>query len=99
MSSPVLQVSGAQVPFNEPQETAVDDLLAENRKEDCMIDVIEAASYVALDEPDGAPPPIVDFAQRGMAPSTLPKPMRSITELRFLVRIQHHPHRFLQKPV
>jgi hypothetical protein len=43
MSLPVLDVSGPEQLFNQPEEAVIVDLLPEDRQQDLVVDVVERA--------------------------------------------------------
>src|SRR5438477_81019 len=81
---PFLQISHGEKPYDQPQEWTVNDFLAQNGQKDSMIDSLETLTNVSLNEPDCSPPVVVNLSQRGMTPSTSPKPVRVVAELRFV---------------
>src|SRR4051812_8581524 len=64
-----------------------------------MVDAIEATANIPFEKPRNSLPAVVDLSQRNVTASARTETVRPIAELRFVVRFQHHPHRFLQKLV
>src|SRR5882762_4260843 len=85
---PVLQVPGLEQPLHQPQEAAVEDLLAQDRQQDRVVETVEACGDVPLDEPGRACPPSLDLLKGRVAPSAWPKPVRARGELRLEVGLQ-----------
>ena len=58
----MVAIPGFEHVSDEPEESLVVDFLREYGQEDFMLEAAEAVADVALDEPYGASPGVVDFA-------------------------------------
>ena len=59
-----------------------------------MVQGPEAVGDVTLDEPHGPGPGFLHFPQRGVAAPAGPEPVRTVGELRLVVRLQQQAHHF-----
>ena len=96
---PLLEVSGLEHVLDEPEEAVVVDLLAEDRQQDRVVDVVKASFDVTLDEPLRALPVLGDVLQRGVTAQTGPEAVGVVAELRLVVRLQDGAHHLLQQLV
>ncbi len=73
------------------------DLLAEDRQQDRMVDVVKAPFDITLDEPDRHSPGDEDLAQCRVASAPRAKAVRLGGELRLVVCLQDGAHDLLQQ--
>ena len=83
---PVLHVPGPQHAAYQPEEPLVTDLLTEDLHQGLVINGPVAIGDIALDEPHGPGPGVAYLPQRGMAPASLPEPVRPGREHRLVNR-------------
>ncbi len=70
---PLLEVSRPEHVLDEPEEAVVVDLLAEDRQQDLVVDVVETSFDITLDEPLRALPVLGDVLQRGVTAQPRPE--------------------------
>jgi len=85
---PVLQVSGLQHLFDQPEEPVIVEFLRQDREHDLVIETPETVGEVSLDEPGCPAPCLHDLAQRGVAATAGTETVRAAGEQRFVVRLQ-----------
>src|SRR6266511_4516170 len=91
------QISSAEQVGNQPHEAAIMDVLRQNRQQDLVVDAVEAAGEVALDEPRRSTPCIRNLAQRCVATPIRSEAVGAVGELRLVVGLQDHPDDLLQQ--
>ncbi len=94
---PVLQISGLQHLFDQPEEPVIVDFLRQYREHDLMIKTPEAVGDVTLNEP-GRPSPFVCYlAERGVAATAGTETVRVVRESRFIISLQEEADHFADK--
>src|SRR5262249_60240096 len=93
---PIFEISGPQQSLDQGGKTPIADLLAENRHQDPVVDVVKAPLDIALDEPGRVLPGVVHLVERGMAASLGSEAVGPVAELRLVVRLQDGAHDLLQ---
>src|SRR5260370_26268908 len=88
--SPVFTVSDKRI-------AAILDVFFQPRKNQLVIESVEALRNVALDKPDGSSRVVVDFSERGMTSASRAETMRVLAELSIEVGIQDHAYHFGQE--
>jgi len=97
--APVLHVSRLEHVGYETDQTVVSDVLGQHFQQDLVVDAVEAALDIALDEPLHAPPPLGDLVQCRVATTPLAEAMGAVAELRLIVSVEQETQRFLHELV
>ncbi len=97
MIRPLLEISRLEQGLDESQETIVVEVFTQDRDQGRMIQIIEALSDIALDEPGCTFPGVVDLREGSVAPSGSTKSVGMDTELGFIVRFQNESDNLLQQ--
>jgi hypothetical protein len=95
----VLAISGLEHLGHQAQEPVILDVLAEDRQEDGVADVVEAPLDITLDEPLGPCTVMGDVAKGGVASTLGSEAMAMRGKLRLVIRFQQEAHYFLQQLV
>ena len=91
---PVLQISGLQHLFDQPEEPVIADFLRQRREHDLMIKTPEAVGNISLDKP-GRPSPFVCYlAERGVAATAGTETVRAVREPRLIISFQEKADHF-----
>jgi len=99
LESPILAISGLEHVLDQAKEAVVADLLAEDRQQDPVVDVVEAPFDISLDEPLRALPGPGDVLQCGVTSQAGSKSVGVDAELRLEVGLQDGAHHLLQQLV
>jgi hypothetical protein len=72
---PVFQISRLEQVPDQPEKALIKDVLAENRHQHLMIEVVETAADIPFDEPRCSPPVVVDLSQCSVTATIRPESM------------------------
>src|SRR5262249_37662975 len=79
---PVFHIPRAEQPSEEAKHSVIVEISPDDVEQHIVVDVVEAAFDVPLDEPDGPCPFAVDFAQGCLTAPVWAEPVRMLRELR-----------------
>ena len=91
---PVLQVSGLQHLFDQPEEPVIMDFLRQDVDHCFVVETPETVGDVSLDKPGCPGPCFGHFAQRGVAAAAGAETVGTVGELRLVVRLQQEADHF-----
>src|SRR5579871_1724771 len=94
---PFFQIACFEQILYQTQEAVVGDMLAQNRQQDRMVNVVETAANISLDKPLRPGPVPLDFHQSRMTTTFWTEAMRMLGKLRLEVGFQKGADHFLQQ--
>jgi hypothetical protein len=94
---PLFQIPSLEQVRDQPKKAVVSDALAQDGKQDVVVQPVETLGDVAFDEPRRGLPRVVDVPQRRVTAAAGPETVGGGTELRLVIRLQKGAHHFLQQ--
>src|SRR5262249_41881195 len=95
--APLFQIAGGEEMPDEAEETLILDLFSQDRQEPLVVEGVEAARDVSLDEPGGSLPFPSDLAERGVTASSWAEAVGVVAELGLVVSFQDQTDHFLEE--
>src|SRR5450432_2293074 len=89
---PFFHISCIQQFFDKSEKPSILDVFSECREDEIMIQAAKTVCDVALNDPGGAFPGVIDFPKSRVAPSFRTEAMRMFAECPIEIGIQDHSH-------